>query len=66
MELLIGITNTFMSTNSFHNSQLTTIRAIKHPIPSELGSQASVGLSSTMVGDDMGNSGVVSFLFIFG
>ena len=43
--------------------QLTTIRAIMHPKPSELGSQAGVGLPSTAEGDHAGTLGVVSFLF---
>ena len=45
--------------------QLTTIRTIMHPKPSELGSQAGVGESSTMEGDHMGTVRVVSFLFLF-
>ena len=33
-----------------------------HPKPSELGSQAGVGLPSTTEGDHVGTTGVVSFL----
>ena len=36
-----------------------------HPKPSELGSQAGVGLFSTMEGDHMGTTGVVSFWLFF-
>lgn len=36
-----------------------------HPKPSELGSQAGVGLPSTAEGDHAGTSGVVSSLFCF-
>ena len=36
-----------------------------HPKPSELGSQAGVGLPSTTEGDHVGTTGVVSFLHFF-
>jgi hypothetical protein len=49
----------------FPDTQLTTIRTIMHPKPSELGSQAGVGRLSTSEGDHEGTCGVVSFLIYF-
>ena len=49
----------------FIHLQLTTIRAIMHPKPSELGSQAGVGEPSIAEGDHAGTFRVVSFFVLF-